>query len=81
MSRILWALLWPIRWYNARPRPEHVPLFITYGTWKGSRARRYGLTGCVEFVLWKAGEQGHAEDFWYPMHADHWPEFIADERL
>ncbi len=78
MRRFLWALLWPVRWYNALPRPEHRPLLMVYGTCKGSRARRHRITGTVEFVLWKAGEQGHAEDFWYPMHEDHWPLFIAE---
>lgn len=24
-------------------------------------------TGDLEFVLWKAGEQGHKEDFWHRM--------------
>jgi hypothetical protein len=24
-------------------------------------------TGRVEFVFWKAGEQGHAEPYWQPM--------------
>lgn len=31
------------------------------------RARRVVKTGQVEFVLWKAGEQGHDTDYWHVM--------------
>lgn len=31
------------------------------------KARRNKDTQKVEFVLWKAGEQGHQEDFWHVM--------------
>lgn len=27
LCRFLWALLWPVRWYNALPKPPHIPLF------------------------------------------------------
>lgn len=44
-----------------KPQPE--PLY-EYGTCAGTKARRNRLTGKVQFVLWKAGEQGHTEDYW-----------------
>jgi hypothetical protein len=55
-------------------------LLWEHGDCNGRRARRNRLTHEVEFVLWKAGEQGHAEDFWYPMHESHWPSFEARAR-
>ena len=30
-------------------------------------ARLDTKTGRVQFILWKAGEQNHKEDFWYNM--------------
>lgn len=41
----------------------------------GLRARRDRKTGAVQFVLWEAGEHGHAEDFWYDFHKGWWPTF------
>lgn len=40
-----------------------------YGTagMNKTQARRNIKTGVVEFVLWKAGEQGHKEDYWHPF--------------
>lgn len=80
MRRILLFLLWPISWWNHLPKPRHVPLSLyTYGRCLDSPARRNRLTGTVEFVLWKAGEQGHDRDFWYPMCADHWSRFVPSD--
>lgn len=39
------------------------------------RARRHRLNGEVQFVAWKAGEQGHAQDYWCAYHAYWWPNF------
>ena len=36
-----------------------------YGTCSGRNARRNKITKNVQFVLWKAGEQGHKKDFWH----------------
>ena len=35
-----------------------------YGVCNRLRARRNRITGEVQFVLWKAGEQGHKDDWW-----------------
>lgn len=35
-----------------------------YGICHDRIARRHKTTGDVQFVLWKAGEQGHIEDYW-----------------
>lgn len=32
-------------------------------------------SGRVEFVMWNAGEQGHSEDYWLPLHEYWWPTF------
>jgi hypothetical protein len=39
----------------------------------GTHARRNIKTGIVEFVLWKAGEQGHSTDCWCRF-GDGWAE-------
>lgn len=50
-----------------------------YGTLgNGLRARRHRRSGLVEFVLWKAGEQGHEEDYWHRAGDGH--EFIPEMR-
>jgi hypothetical protein len=38
-------------------------------------ARRHKKRGNVQFVLWKAGEQGHAEDYWHDFDSSWWPTF------
>jgi hypothetical protein len=41
----------------------------------GDYYRRNRFTGAVQFVIWKAGEQGHAKDFWINAD-DYWlPKF------
>lgn len=37
-----------------------------------SRKRRDGV---VEFIMWRAGEHGHEQDFWYPFDKAWWPTF------
>ena len=49
-----------------------------YGYVKQTRARRNRFTGEVQFVLWKAGEQGHNEDYWHKFDSSWWPLFIRD---
>lgn len=39
-------------------------------------ARKNNITGDVEFVLWKAGEQGHKEDYWHKM-GDGWSKLFV----
>lgn len=52
-----------------------------YGTCNGVRARRRARWGRdVQLVLWKAGQMGHAEDFWHPFHDSHWPNCIPDPK-
>jgi hypothetical protein len=38
-------------------------------------ARKHRIRGNVQFVLWKAGEQGHAEDYWHDFNSYWWPTF------
>jgi hypothetical protein len=47
-----------------------------YGTCKGKIARR-GKEGNVQFVMWKAGEQGHTEDYWVDYSSYWWTAFKA----
>ncbi len=53
-------------------------LVFQYGTVGDLKARRNRFTRVVQFVLWKAGEQGHKTDFWYPMHPYHHANFKPD---
>lgn len=47
-----------------------------YGTaGSNNRPARRHRSGRVEFVLWKAGERGHTEDYWHAMHEDWWHTF------
>ena len=49
------------------PRPEY-----SYGvTSNGTRVRVDHAAGTVEFVLWKAGQQGYKEDYWHQMGPGH----------
>lgn len=43
-----------------------------------SRARR-NRKGEVQFVMWKAGEHDHTEDYWINMNAFWWPTFQPDD--
>lgn len=56
---------WP---FTSRPEWE-------YGIANGMPARRHRKNGNVQFVLWKAGQQGHNEDFWFDMHLHWWSSF------
>jgi hypothetical protein len=44
----------------------------------GSPARRHRKTGECQFVLWQAGEQGHAEDFWIRFDSSWWSQFLPN---
>lgn len=54
------------------------PAIYEYGVLYGGRARRVVRTGEVQFVLWKAGEQGHLVDFFCRADQSHWPNFEPD---
>lgn len=54
------------------------PLYI-YGRVEGRVARKNRKTGAVQFVLWKAGEQGHAEDYWHNMDPSRWSLFTPQQ--
>lgn len=42
-----------------------------YGTCNNRPARKHRKNGNVQFVLWKAGEHGHKEDFWHNFGDGH----------
>lgn len=46
-----------------------------YGTCNGTAARRHIKNKNVQFVLWKAGEQGHKEDCWHNFDSSWWEGF------
>ena len=59
-----------IRWIISLLKPR-APVYQFGVLETGTRARRNPRTGVVEFVLWKAGQQGHAEDYWHPCGSCH----------
>jgi hypothetical protein len=46
-----------------------------YGMCKGVPARRHREKGNVQFILWKAGEHGHATDYWHDFDPSWWSLF------
>ena len=51
-----------------------------YGFFReGLPARRHKKNGSVQFILWKAGEQGHKEDFWHVSDSSWWRTFRKAE--
>lgn len=49
-----------------------------YGKVNGVKARKDTKDGCVQFVLWKAGEMGYESDFWHNFEPSHWQYFKED---
>jgi hypothetical protein len=54
-----------------KKKPEWI-----YGICNGSIARKHRKKGNVQMILWKAGEQGHKEDYWHDFDSSWWPQFI-----
>ncbi len=46
-----------------------------YGTCNDRPARKHKIKGNVQFVLWKAGEQGHKKDYWHNFDSSWWVQF------
>ena len=56
----------------------------TYGFVNNTPARKNNKTGEVQFVIWRAGEQGHKEDYWIRFDSSWWSQFkpeINDEKI
>lgn len=61
-------------WKSKRkPRTDHI-----YGYVRNTRARINANNGDCEFVLWKAGQAGHSEDFWHKFGDGHEKSFVKD---
>jgi len=50
-----------------------------YGMIDGRRSRRNTKTGVCQFILWRAGQQGHMGDQWHDYGAGHSEKFILDK--
>lgn len=46
-----------------------------YGTCNGTPARRHRANNNVQFVFWRAGEQGHREECWIDFDSYWWSDF------
>lgn len=42
-------------------------------------ARKHRKKGNVQFILWKAGQQGHTEDYWHDYDSSWWALFVPNE--
>lgn len=51
-----------------------------YGECNDLPARKHRKKGNVQFVLWKAGEQGHKEDYWHNMDSSWWDGFKENKK-
>jgi hypothetical protein len=49
-----------------------------YGSCNGTFARKHRKKGNVQFILWKAGEQGHKQDYWHDFGAGWENQFKAN---
>lgn len=56
---------------------KRFPEQYEYGVCNGRPARRSVKRGNVQFVLWEAGEQGHAVDCWHNFDSSWWPKFCV----
>ncbi len=50
-----------------------------YGTCRNRKARKDIVHKNVQFVLWKAGQQGHKVDFWIDFDSSWWHGFEYDK--
>lgn len=63
-------------------KPKHVyGVILNKDDTVRNKARINRKTGDVEFMLWKAGEQGHTEDFWHRMGSGWETMFQPDELI
>jgi hypothetical protein len=63
--------IWIKSWFD----PECV---WEYGTCGEGVARRHRIKGNVQFVIWRAGEQGHDKDCWINFDSSWWSLFKPD---
>ena len=57
-----------VRWWrNRNVRYTYGSVFRPEDGHRRDNVRLDKKTGRVQFVLWKAGEQGHKTDYWYDM--------------
>lgn len=62
--RLAW--LWPSALKKPKAKYVYGKIVLPNGTFR-NHARLIKESGRVEFVLWKAGEQGHTDDYWHLM--------------
>lgn len=65
--------------FRRRPRYINGRIFRQEDGYALENVRLNTRTGRVEFVLWRAGQQGHTEDYWHEMGCGWELHFIAQE--
>lgn len=61
------------------PPPKKIDKDYEYGTVDGKLSRRHRAKGNVQFILWKAGEQGHILDYWHDYDKSWWEHFTTND--
>lgn len=83
MNMVYQALMLQINWLSSLLYKLGLKCAIEYeyGTISnGMPVRRNKVTHEVEFILWRAGQQGHKQDYWHIV-GDGWAyTFTKDER-
>ena len=69
---------WLTRERHIRPTYEYGYVCVITELRTGQRVRRNRHTGEVQFILWKAGEQGHVTDCWYRI-GDGWANYFIPD--
>lgn len=74
---MLWS--WGISMINDRPETYIYGTCLHSETNSRFRARKT-KSGDIEFVMWKAGEQGHTEDYWLKIDDRFKKTFIRNDK-
>lgn len=80
MSKHFWdkPVLRHLFWFTVLPHKAGLYLSV----WEFGRCgnqehtRRHRIKGNVQFILWRAGEQGHRQDYWHDMDSSWWSLFV-----
>lgn len=69
-------MIW--RLFRRKPRYVYGRVYRPADGHSRSPVRLDTQTGRVQMILWKAGQQGHTDDYWHEMGAG-WEEFFVPD--
>jgi hypothetical protein len=68
---------WLFKLFKRKPRYIYGRVEREDGAYR-SNVRMDTRSGRVQFILWRAGEQGHSEDYWHDMGSG-WERYFIKE--